>query len=197
MRVFAKYAALVLFVLALAACAKAPQEDIDAAKAAIDAVVAEGAEKYAAEDLKLLNDALAGAMDEVKAQDAKFFKSYSQAKGMLAKVKADAEALKAELPAKKEAAKAAALEAQTAAQTAVDEAVAMMKKAPKGKGTKADIEALKADLKGLEEALAEVQGLIDTEEYVAASDKARAIRDKAAEVSNAVTAAMEKAGAKK
>lgn len=192
-----KYLALGLVVMALlVGCGKQPTQEINDAKAAIDAVVADGAEKYAPEDVKVLNDALTSAMDEIKVQDGKFFKNYGKAKEALVKVKADAETLKTAIPQKKEEAKTNALVAQEAAKTAVAEAASLMKKAPKGKGTKADIAALQADLKGLQDSLAEVQGLIDTEDYRAAGDKATAIKDKAAGISEQVNQALGKAGAK-
>ncbi len=76
--------------------------------------------------------------------------------------------------------------------TAVEDAKKLLKKAPKGKGTSADIEALKADMAGLDQAMTEVQGLIDTEDYVVAAEKATAVKAKAAEVAGQVTAALEK-----
>lgn len=193
-----KYVALSLIVMvAFVGCSKQPTAEIDAAKAAVDAVIAEGAEKYAPEDAKKLNDDLAAAMNEIQAQDGKFLKSYSNAAGMLAKVKTDAEQLKTGLGAKKEEAKNNAMAAQDAAKTAVSEALALLAKAPKGKGSKADLEAMKADIKGLEESLPEVQTLIETEDYANASGKATAIKDKAAEVSEQIKMAIEKVGAKK
>lgn len=187
--------ALTMLVV-LTSCAKQPSQEINDAKAAIDAVIAEGGEKYANEEVKQMNDELTAAMDEVKVQDGKFFKNYDKAKEMLAKVKGSADTLKAEIPARKEKAKADATAALEAANTAVSDAKAMLAKAPKGKGSQADIEAMRADIAGLEASLAEVQSLIDGEDYMAAIDKANSARDKAAEVSNQITMAMEKTGKK-
>lgn len=187
--------ALTMLVV-LTSCAKQPSQEINDAKAAIDAVIAEGGEKYANEEVKQMNDELTAAMDEVKVQDGKFFKNYDKAKEMLAKVKGSADTLKAEIPARKEKAKADATAALEAANIAVSDAKAMLAKAPKGKGSQADIEAMRADIAGLEASLAEVQSLIDGEDYMAAIDKANSARDKAAEVSNQITMAMEKTGKK-
>jgi hypothetical protein len=189
---------LALTMLAvLTSCSKQPTQEMNDSKAAIDAVIAEGGDKYANTEVKQLNDDLTAAMDEVKIQDGKFFKNYDKAKEMLAKVKSSADTLKEEIPARKEKAKSDATAALEAAQTAVGDAKAMLGKAPKGKGTKADIEAMRADIAGLEASLAEVQSLIDGEDYLAAVDKANSVKDKAAEVSSQVTMAMEKAGKKK
>jgi len=190
---------VLVFVMAgllLVGCGKQPAEEINAAKSAVDAVITEGAEKFAPEDAKKLNDDLTAALDEVKIQDSKTMKNYSKAQEMLAKVKADAEALRTNLPMKKEEAKNNALAAQEAAKTAIEEAKKLLAKAPKGKGSIADIEAMKADVKGLEDSLLEVQASVDSEDYAAASEKAKGIQEKAAEVSSQITQAMEKVGVK-
>ena len=116
---------------------------------------------------------------------------------MLAKVKADAEAFKPTLAAKKEEAKKNATAAQEAAKAAIDEAKNLLAKAPVGKESRADIEAMKADVKGLDDGLTEVQTLVTSEDYQTATDKAKAISDKAASVSGQVKQAMEKVAAPK
>ncbi len=188
-------AMVVVFVLV--GCGKQPTEEMNAAKTSIDAFIADGAEKYDAAGAKSLNDAMQAAQDEIKVQDAKFFKDYAKAKELLVKAKADADKLKTELAAKKEAAKNNALAGQEAAIASVAEAKALLDKAPKGKGSQADIEAFKADLKGIEDSLAEVKTAVDTEDYNVAIEKANAIKDKATAISDQVKAAMEKVGAKK
>jgi hypothetical protein len=193
MKHFTKFLVLGIFALSLfTSCAKQPTELIDTVKAAIAAAQAEGADVYAPEDLKKLNDSMQAAMDEISTQSKKFFKKFGPAKEMLAKVQSDAAALKAAIPAKKEAAKNAAIQAQTEAKAVLDEAKALLDKAPKGKGTKADIEAMKADLAGLDMSFAEIQTAIDSQDYFGASGKAATIKEKAMAVSDQVKAAMEK-----
>lgn len=198
MKNFTKYVVLGLFVVSLfASCAKQPTQAIDATKAAVEAATKEGADIYAADELKKLNDDMQAAMDEINTQGKKFFKKYGKAKEMLAKIQADADALKATIPAKKEAAKNAAIQAQTDAQTALTEAKALLEKAPKGKGTKADIEAFKADLAGLEASFPEIQAAIDKEDYFGASNTANSIKEKAVSISDQINAAIEKVKGKK
>jgi hypothetical protein len=184
-------------IFLLVGCAKLPTEEINAAKASVDAVVAEGAQKFAAEDAKKLNDSMQAAQDEIKVQDGKTFKDYAKTKELLAKVKADAETLKAGLAAKKEEAKKNAAVAQEAAKASVAEAKTLLAKAPKGKGSKADIEALKADLKGIEDSLAEIKTANDSEDYNVATEKSNAVKGKAAAISEQIIKAMEKVGTKK
>jgi hypothetical protein len=184
-------------VFMLVGCSKPPAQEQETATASIKELAAAGADKYAPEDLKKLNDQIAAANDEIKVQEGKYFKSYDKAKEMLAKVKADAEAVKPTLAAKKEEAKKNATAAQEAAKSAVEEAKGLLAKAPAGKESRADLEAMKADVKGLDESLAEVQKMAAGEDYRGAMDKAKAISDKAAGVSGQVKQAMEKVAAAK
>jgi len=177
---------------ALSACGTKPTKAIDDAKATIEALAKEGADKYAPEEFKKLNDTLTAALDEIKGQEGKLFKKFGKANELLAQVATDAEALKAALPAKIEAAKNAALALQTEAQTAVAEAATLLKKAPMGKGTKADIDALKADLKGLTEATPQIQTALDAQDYIGAADQAKAIKDKAMSIVEQINAAIAK-----
>lgn len=193
MKHFTKFLVLGIFAISLfTSCAKQPTEQIEAVKTAIAAAQAEGADVYAPEELKKLNDSMQAAMDEISTQSKKFFKKYGPAKEMLAALLTEAEAVKAGIPAKKEAAKNAAIQAQTEAKALLDEAKALLDKAPKGKGTKADIEAMKSDLAGLETSFAEIQTAIDGQDFFGASGKAATIKEKAMAISDQVKAAMEK-----
>jgi hypothetical protein len=192
MKGLTKNLVLVLAIaLVLAAC-KQPTQQINEAQAVIDEIAKAGADKYATAEFKTLGDDMKAAQDEIAVQDKKFFKKFGTAKDMLAKVKTDAEALKAALPGKIEAAKNAAIAIQGEAKTAIDEAKALLEKAPKGKGSKKDIEALQADLAGAETAFAEIQTALDATDYLGAADKAKSVKEKAVAVADQVKAAIEK-----
>jgi chromosome segregation ATPase len=165
---------------------------IDGTKAAIDKVTQAGADKYAVEELKALNDDLAKAMDEVNAQDKKFFKKFGTAKEMMTQLTAKAAELEAQIPAKKEAAKNLAVQIQGEAQAALTEATDLLAKAPKGKGTAKDLEALKADLDGAQTAFPEIQAALDAGDFIAAQDKAKSVKEKAAAIAEQIKQAMEK-----
>lgn len=182
-------------ILALAfvvAACKQPTALIDSAKAAIEDVTKAGADKYAVEELKALNDDLTKAMDEVTAQDKKFFKKFGTAKDILTQLATKAAELKAQVPAKIEAAKNLGIQFQGEAQTALAEAKDFLAKAPKGKGTAKDLEALKADLTGAETAFAEIQAALDASDFIGAQDKAKSVKEKAAAIAEQVKAAIEK-----
>jgi len=189
--------ALAMAAAFFTACAKAPTQELADATAAIAAAAQAGAEKYAVQELKTVNDQIGNAQAAIKEQEGKFFKNYDKAKEILAKTKADADALKASIPARKEAAKNAALAAQAEAVAAVKAAGELLKKAPKGKGGAADIAAFKADLAGLESALSEVAALIGTEDFIPAGDKAAGVKAKAAQISAQIEAAIAKVAPKK
>lgn len=179
-------------VASLTACAKAPTEEINATKAAVDAAVAEGAQQYTPEDYKMVADQLAAANAEIKVQEDKFFKNFDKAKQMLAKAKADAEALKGKVAQRKEELKQAAIATLEQANAALVQAKELLAKAPKGKGSKADIEAIQTDLAGVEAMLPEVQPMIDGGDFIGANEKANAILARLTAIIDEVTAAIEK-----
>lgn len=193
------FAYMMLMAVILTGCAKQPTQEIDDTKKAVEAAKAAGSEKYLPDEAKKVNDSLSSALDEIKVQDGKFalLRSYDKAKQMLAAVKSGAEKLKTDTAAKKEEAKKNAISGQAEAKAAVEEAKALLAKAPRGKGSRADIEAMKGDIKGAEDSLAEVQQLIDKEDYLAAIDKAKAIKEKADAISNQIKEALAKVKGKK
>jgi hypothetical protein len=184
-------AGLVLLLM-LPGCAKKPTQEIDAAKSAVDGALAAGAEIYAPEDVRRLNASLNSALGEVKSQEGKLFKNYKNANSMLAKVKADADTVKAGLAAKKEEARKQALAAQEKARAGVEGVKSQLSKAPKGKKAGADIEAATKSVQGLEDALADVQKMIDAEEYPSALHKAGAIENEATALSGQLRLSMGK-----
>jgi uncharacterized coiled-coil DUF342 family protein len=188
-------AILVTFVFT--SCAKQPTQLMDTAKAAVQSVIAAKGNIYAKDELNKLQNDLTAAMDEVNAQAKKFFKKYGPAKEMLNKVVTEADAIKAQIPARIEEAKKGAEAALNEAKAAFDGAKALLEKAPKGKGTKADIEAMKADLAGLEAQLTEATNSVTAEDYFGAKDKAMVIKEKAAAIAEQVQKAIDKVKGKR
>lgn len=183
-----------LLAFSIAGCSKQPVQEINAAKTAVDALTAEGAEKDLAADAKKINDALAAALSEIKVQDGKLFKDYKKAKELLVKVASDAGALKSSLAAKKEELKKSAVAAGEASWTALNEAKALLKKAPKKRKA---VEGIESEIAALEESLQDVQKLITAEDYSAALNKAEAVKNKAAAVSDRIRQIKEKKQEKK
>jgi protein TonB len=109
---------MVLAVAVTAAgCGAPPSADIDAARAAVDKAMTEGAGQYAAGALKAAEDARAALDAELKAQEGKWFKSYDKARELAAAAKAAGDKASADaIAAKQEAdARAAKEQAETEA----------------------------------------------------------------------------------
>lgn len=178
--------------LVFVGCGERPVQEMNNAEIAINTVAKDGAEIYAKEELGKLRDELAATRTQVDAQSKKFIKKYGKARETAIRIASDAATLRTTVTARKEEAKNNALSAQNEAKIALDEAKALLEKAPRGKGTRADIAALTADTKALEGSLAESQQAIDNEDYLGAADKARVIKEKASGISEQIKQAMEK-----
>lgn len=189
--------ASLLTAILLSACAEAPNTELATAQNAVEAIVSDGAETYTPDQLKALNSKLEEARAELKVQDDKFFKNYDQAKAVLVQVKADADALKGKIAQRKEELKIAANTALAEAVSALAEAKAIIEVAPQGKGSLADIEAMKSDIVGLETELEGIQPQIDSGEYMAATEKAHAVAARANIIHSDITQAQEKIAAAK
>lgn len=194
-----KIAVLVAVSWVVAACAKVPASEIEAAKKAVETARAAGSSEYLPTLDKDVADKLNAALDEIKKQESKvmFFRNYDQAKKMLKGVDQDAQALQAATSAKKEEVKKEALSLQAAATEAIQKAKGLLALAPSGKGTGADIAALKGDVAGLEGSLPAVQKAADAGDYLGALAKAKAVKEKADAVSGQVQQAIEKVKAAK
>jgi maltodextrin utilization protein YvdJ len=166
---------VVALAIAFTACAVKPQAAIDAAQAAVTAVVNAGADKYAPAELKTIQDNLTAALDQVTN------KKYKEAAQALATIKTDADALLAAIPAKIEAAKTSALGLQTAVQAALTELKTIFEK-NKWKITRPNRTALDTEIKGLDGTLPEVQTAVDAQDWIGATAKATTIKDSAAAI---------------
>jgi len=189
--------AVLAMVLTMIACAKPPQADIDAAKAAMDDAQPM-AEKWASTEWQAAQSNMSAAQAEIDAQNQKWFKNYDKAKELLAQTKSSAEAAKAAATTNMETAKNEANTAIADATSALEAAKTALAGAPKGKDTKADLALFQQDLDGLGTTLTEAQTALQAQDYNTAKDKANSVKEKAASISDQVAqAAAKKAGAKK
>jgi hypothetical protein len=176
-----------------AGCAAPPQADIDAVKVSADKAATAGAAEYAADSLKAAQDAQAALEAELKVQADKFtlFRSYTKATELAGAAKTAAEKAEQDAVAGKEKAKNEATALIEEAKTALTAAQEMLAKAPKGKGTAADLEAMKADLAGAEISINDANTAMGAERYLEAKAKAEAAKNVAGTVSAAVQAAID------
>ena len=159
-----------------AACAKPPTEAVDAAKAALSAAKAAEAAEYAPASLSKAEEAVTVLETELKTQADKFalMRSYTRALELAGAAKTAAEKAAADAATGKEAAKNEATTLIAGVKTAVEEVKTLITTAPKGKGTQADIEAMKADLAGVESGVADLDSTFDGGRYKEAKAKAEA-----------------------
>lgn len=181
-----------LAVLVLVGCAKPPQAEIDEAKGAVQTAVSAEASDYAGDSLRSAQDAVAQLDQELKAQEEKFalFRSYKKASELAAAAKAAGEKAEADAKAGKDAARQAAETMMAEANALLTEVKEMLDKAPKGKGTAADLEMMKSDLAGVESSLADAQNSFNAEKYLEAKSKIEAAMSGANSVKSALEQAM-------
>jgi len=182
--------------LLLSGCASAPTEEITATTEALKAIETPDVNTYAPDSLKAAQDELNKALAEVKVQDEKFAltRDYKPAVALLKSAKELVEKAKTDAQANKAQAKADAEAAIAALPPIMEEATAMLAKAPRGKDTKADLEAMQNDLKLAEEAAAEANNAMFTEQYKDALAKANTAKEKAMAITEQVKAARAKLG---
>lgn len=189
----------ILFVLAfLAGCAKAPQQDIDTTKAALEAAKSAEAERYVSDQYIAAKDSLDTALAEVERQNAKFawFRKYKDAQSMLQTATSKANATKDAAVAEKEKVRKEAEDTLLQAQTAVASGRDLLTRAPKGKGERAAVEQIKADLDAVEASFAEISTAITQGELISARDRARVSLERANSLNAELTTAIEKTAKK-
>jgi hypothetical protein len=160
------------------ACAKEPTEALNAAKAALDAAKTAEAADYAPAALAAAETASAALEAELKAQGEKLAltRSYTKAAELAAAAKAAADAAAAEAVTGKEQMKTEATTLIAGVRSAIEAAKAALAKAPRGKGTAADLEAMKGDVAGVEAALADMDAALAAGKYKDAKVKAEAAK---------------------
>ena len=173
-------------------CAKPPQADIDAANAALSAARSAEAGEYAADSLRAAEDAIAKVNGELKVQEEKFalFRSYKQTATLVADAKAAGEKATADAKAGKQRAMQEATDAISQAKAALTEGKEMLTKAPRGKGTQADLQQLEADLAGAETTVADADAAFASERYKDAKAKAGSAMSTIGSVKSAVEQAI-------
>jgi len=179
--------------LIFTSCAKAPQAEIDAAKAALEQAKAAQADLYVEADFLAVQDSLNSVMNEIEAQSSKLFKSYGKTKEKLAVVTTQATELVAKTDVRKDEIKTEVAAAVTATNALIEENNALLAKAPKGKEGKEAIEAIKLDLTGITASVDEVSGLVASGDLLGAQTKINAAQQKATEINTELKTVLTKA----
>ena len=180
----------------LMACAEKPIQGTDSALQALQAAKQAGAEKYAPESLRVAEDEYQKAQEEIAAQDDTFVmtRNYDAANAILVKVVADAEKAKTEAIASKQMVKTEAEGAVVLAKSSLEEAKNQLAQAPTGKGTQADLQALRGYLQAAETTFAEIDAIMAMEDFIGVKAKAESVQALAARVNEQVAQAIQKTG---
>ncbi len=184
-----------LLALAAMACAKAPDEDINAAKAEMDKARQAQAETWAPTEFKAADETMNAANAEIAAQNDKWMKNFDKAKELLAKAKEDAAKASEAAVANKEQAKKDADAAISAADTALKTAEAALKVAPRTKDSKADLALYEKDLGTLRANLDGARQAFGSADYKKALENANSVKDSATKIADQLEQAKKKRGA--
>ncbi len=168
--------ASVSLMLIFAGCAKLPQAEIDAAKAAIEEVRAAQADVYLPGEFSAINDSLRVALEKVEAQKGKLFKSYKKVKVQLVNIPTMAATLKANTETKKAEVKAEAESILAAVTTMQLENNTLSAKLPMGKNEREAVEAIKAELGVIDGAITEVSTMLTNGDFMGALNKVNAVK---------------------
>ena len=181
-----------LTVLVLGGCASRPDADIAAANEALGAAKVAEAEMYAPEEFAKASDSLKEAQAEIATQDEKFAltRSYEKAVEILNRVKAEAQQAGDAANANREQVKGEAESAQATITALLTETRDMLANAPKGKGTKADLEALAADLSAAETSFGEASQMLADGKFLQARDQFQGVSDKITAIKTEIETAI-------
>lgn len=166
-------------------CAKAPDQELAAAKTAVQAAQAAEADKYLSDRYDNAVKALEAAQSEINKQNTAFplVRNYSEAKRILGTATSLAAALQADAAGAKEATKTEVEAALTATQRAVKDARDDVKKAPRSKGKDA-LSAMATELTAVDSSLAQAAADIAAGNYAGAKQKIGEAQDKTRRVSD-------------
>lgn len=182
-------------LMVVVGCSKPPEQEMSAATQALDAAKMAEAQDYALESYRVAQDTLNSAMALKREADGKFvlFRSYGKSKEMFVRAQGLANEAATKAAAEKERVRIEVTDMMTQAKALLDSADAALKKAPRGKGSKADIELIKTDLAAAVMQYDEAMADFNNGKYKAAKAKLEAMMAKA----NSVIAEIDKARGKK
>lgn len=185
---------VVLMLVFVSGCAKAPQQAVDAANAALAAAKQAEADRYLADEFKAAQDSLNAALTEIETQNSKFAltRNYDKAAKLLEAATSLFNTAGTNVAAKKEEVKAEAEKLVTDLQTGLTDAKALLKKAPKGKEGREALEAIQSELTTVETSLAEVTTLLTNGDFLSAKDKLTAGLQKVTQIIDELNQAIAK-----
>ena len=172
-----KVIVILLSIAALVGCDKPPQEDVASADQAMNAARAAEAPDYAQEAWGAAESHRQQLQAELDSQQKAFAfsRSYDKARTLATETTELAEKAAAEAATGKEHARQQAADAIARAGQLKEEVDQLLEKAPRGKGTQADLATLKSDAGSTEASLGEAQAAYDGGSYLDAHKRAESV----------------------
>jgi hypothetical protein len=180
-------------VLTLTACGSPPATELDAAGAAMTAAAEAGASEYAPEIMSSVTEAQTALEAELEAQQGKFrlLRSYDHAAELADSVRVMATRASEQAAQAREQARFDTETLLTEVRMQLTEVLAMWEEAPAGKGSSADLAALRGDLDGVAAAVTEAETSFAAGKYLEARSKASAARETTESVKTALGNAIQ------
>ncbi len=166
-------AGLLLCVAIISGCSSPPDQEMKNAQDAVTQARDMGAEQYVPEQFRELADSLNSAMAAKQEQDSKFalFRSYDAAKTKFENVEKMAQQVDTAAAAERDKVQQQVMTIVDSVGTLVQQAQKALSRAPRGKGTKADIELMKNELNGLSASYEDARADISDGKFSAAKAK--------------------------
>lgn len=176
----------------LSGCAKVPQTEIDAARAAIEKAKQAQADVYMETEYAALTDSMNVINAEIETNKGKLFKGFSDVKTKLAAVESRADKLVGDTQARKDTIKEEVNTTLVNLQALANENNALVEKAPRGKEGKAAIDAIKSELAVIDTTAAQLSGLLKNGDLLTAQTKAKTAYSKAVSLNTELKTVIEK-----
>ncbi len=188
---------LVGFTVLLSSCAKVPQVELDAAKAAVELARTQGADLYLTAEYSALQDSLNAVSEAIEAQKGKMFGNFGDVKTRLANLSEQSVAVTAQTETRK-----AEVLAETNALLAdltntINTSKELLASAPKGKEGAAALEAINAEIAAVEIVASEATTLMEQGSLLEALDKSKTAFEKINSVKAELEAVHAKVGSRR
>ena len=182
-------------IFLLSGCQKAPQAEIDSAKASVEAARAAEANKYLAADYQAIQDSLNTALAMIEEQNSKssLARKYDEPKRLLVVVNEMANNSVSKTQLRKDELKAQNDALINEVNAMLVENKALVLKAPKGKEGKAALDLIQQDIVAIEASIAEASSLITSGDILSANDKLTVAKEKAVAINTELNNAIAKA----
>jgi hypothetical protein len=178
------FLSMILVMFAFVGCDDVPQQEIDDAKASMDAAKNAEADKYVPDKYNAAKQAMDRAMAVVQEEESAMFSDFDEARNLLTTAKNAADEAAAAVPAKKEEVKQAVEAALAAIPAEVATTKKMWRTAPRGKGTREALAMMKEEITRTEAMQSQVQAALDGGDYLGAQQKAQEITGKLKSLQN-------------